>query len=484
LRYSILISMQEQYSNPLVTRYSTPEMSNLLSDKYKFKLWRKLWVALAESQKELGLDISSTQIEELKRYQDDINLSVALARESIVRHDVMAHIYAYSQQAKTAAPIIHLGATSCFVTDNADIIIFDRALQMIKGKVLGVMKQLSNFAKQYKSMPTLGYTHLQTAQVTTVGKRASLWLYDLTEDYYAIKEYLNNSKLRGAKGATGTQASFYTLFNNNITKTLELDNLVARKMGYDKVMDVTGQTYSRKLDYKLLAILSSVAQSAYKFASDLRLLQGFKEIEEPFDPSQVGSSAMAYKRNPMRSERLCSLARFVFSLPQTAAMTDTAQWLERTLDDSAIRRITIPQAFLALDGVLNLYLDVSKGLVVNNKIIQSRLSNELPFMATETILMECVKAGGNRQTYHELIRKYSMEAFENMKNNPHANDLIDRMKFDKSFDIIKDKWTQILDSNRFIGLAEQQTENFLNNVVHPILDREHRDINETCSIKV
>lgn len=476
--------MLEQYSNPLVTRYSTPDMSNLFSDKYKFKLWRKLWVALAESQKELGLEISNTQIDELKRYQDDINLSVALARESIVRHDVMAHIYAYSQQAKTAAPIIHLGATSCFVTDNADIITFDRALQMIKGKILGLMQILSKFAKEWKSLPTLAYTHLQSAQVTTVGKRASLWLYDLTQDFQKIEQHLNNTKLRGVKGATGTQASFYTLFDNNESKVLELDKLVARKMGYDKIMDVTGQTYSRKLDYELMTILSSIAQSAYKFASDLRLLQGFKELEEPFDSSQVGSSAMAYKRNPMRSERLCSLARFVFALPQSAAMTDTAQWLERTLDDSAIRRITIPQAFLALDGVLNLYLDISKGIIVNTKVIQHRLGVELPFMATETILMECVKAGGNRQTYHELIRKYSIQAVESMKNDPKPNDLIDRMKFDKAFDIIKDKWNQVLDSSRFIGLAPQQTENFINNVVQPLLDKERKNINEVSSIKV
>jgi len=467
--------MYSTYKNPLTNRYSTKEMAELFGDQVKFTLWRRLWIALAESQKELGLNITYEQIRELKKFENQINIEVAIEREKKVRHDVMAHIYAYGCQAKVAAPIIHLGATSCFVTDNADIIIFDQALGVIKNKLLGVVKHLANFALCHSGLPTLGYTHLQAAQVTTVGKRTTLWIYDLMSDYCEIVEFLKNSKLRGAKGTTGTQASYLTLFGDD-QKVKKLDSLIATKMGYSGTIEVTSQTYSRKRDYRLLTILSNIAQSSYKFASDLRLLQSFKELEEPFESDQVGSSAMAHKKNPMRSERLCSLARFVIGQPNIAANTVVTQWLERTLDDSAIRRIAIPEAFLALDGVLNLFLNIASGLKANYKVIENRLMQELPFMATESILMECVKSGGDRQKYHELIRKYSWQSAEVVKNQAKPNDLIDRLKADTAFDCLKDKWDNILDPILFTGRAKQQTEEYIKECVLPILKKESKNI--------
>ena len=412
------------YENPLITRYASREMSENFSDLKRFRLWRKLWIALAESEMELGLNITQAQVDEMKKYADDINFDVAEKYEHQVRHDVMAHVKAFGDQAKSAAPIIHLGATSCYVDCNSELIIIYDALNIIKTKLVNVMDKLRAFALKYKDMPTLGFTHLQPAQLTTVGKRAALWLQDLEMDYYDLENLLRSFKLRGVKGTTGTQASFMELFDGDEKKVCELQEKVVGKMGFDKVYGVTGQTYPRKFDYNVLCVLSQIAQSAYKFSNDIRLLQNMKEIEEPFEKSQIGSSAMAYKRNPMRSERIGSLARFVISLPMNSAITAGTQWFERTLDDSANRRIVNAQAFLALDGILNIYMNVSENLVVYDKVIAKHIAAELPFMATENIMMECVKAGGNRQELHERIRILSMEAGKNVKVNGGENNLI------------------------------------------------------------
>ncbi len=457
------------YVNPLITRYASKEMAENFSDDVKFSLWRKLWVALAESEKELGLNITDEQIAELKKYVNDINYADAAAFEKEVRHDVMAHVKAYGKQAKSAAGIIHLGATSCFVTDNADVIVIDKAIDLIIAKLVNVIFNLKKFALEYKDLPTLGFTHLQPAQLTTVGKRASLWLQDLTLDYESLKELKNKVKLRGVKGTTGTQASFMDLFDGDEEKVKTLEKKVLEKTGYKKAYAVTGQTYTRKFDYNVLCVLSQIAQSGYKFANDVRLLQSMKEIEEPFEKSQIGSSAMAYKRNPMRSERLCSLARFAITQPLNASITSSTQWLERTLDDSANRRIVIAQTFMAVDGLLKLYMNITENLVVYEKVIGKHVDAELPFMATENVIMECVKAGGDRQKLHEEIRVLSMKAAENVKKYGKDNNLIDLIENDDVFKAVHGRIDEILDAKKFTGRASSQVEEFIKTEVDPIL---------------
>jgi len=472
------------YSNPLITRYASREMAKNFSDEKRFKLWRKLWVALAESEMELGLNITKEQVEELKKYQNDINYGLAEQLEREVRHDVMAHVKAYGAQAKSAMPIIHLGATSCFVDCNSELMIMRDALTIIKNKLVNVMDKLKTFALKYKDMPTLGFTHLQPAQLTTVGKRATLWLQDLELDYYNLINLENCFKLRGVKGTTGTQASFLDLFNGDENKVKELEKKVVEKLGYDKVYGVTGQTYPRKFDYNVLCVLSQIAQSAYKFSNDIRILQNMKEIEEPFEESQIGSSAMAYKRNPMRCERMGSLARYVLTLPTNAAITASTQWFERTLDDSANRRIVIAQAFLALDGVLNIYLNVSENLVVYDKVIAKHIAAELPFMATENIMMECVKAGGNRQELHERIRVLSKEAGKNVKVEGKENNLIELIKKDEMFAPVRDRLDEVLDAKKFIGRAPSQTVEFIANEIDPILNENSSVLGAKGEVKV
>ncbi|HIR40089.1 MAG TPA: adenylosuccinate lyase [Candidatus Coproplasma stercoripullorum] len=457
------------YENPLITRYASREMSENFSDLKRFRLWRKLWIALAESEMELGLNITQSQIDEMKKYADDINFDVAAKYEREVRHDVMAHVHAFGDQAKSAMPIIHLGATSCFVDCNSELIIMYDALRIIKNKLVNVMDKLRTFALRYKDLPTLGFTHLQPAQLTTVGKRATLWLQDLEMDYNDLENLFSQFKLRGVKGTTGTQASFMELFDGDENKVKELEKRVVAKLGFDKVYGVTGQTYPRKFDYNVLCVLSQIAQSAYKFSNDIRILQNMKEIEEPFEKSQIGSSAMAYKRNPMRSERMGSLARFVISLPMNSAITAGTQWFERTLDDSANRRIVNAQAFLALDGILNIYMNVSENLVVYDKVIAKHIAAELPFMATENIMMECVKAGGNRQDLHERIRVLSMEAGRNVKERGGDNNLIELIKADDMFAAVRDNLGEILDAKKFIGRAPSQVVEFISNEIDPIL---------------
>ena len=472
------------YQNPLITRYASKEMAQAFSDEKRFKLWRKLWIALAESEMEMGLNITPEQVEELKKYKDDINFELAEQYEREVRHDVMAHVKAYGAQAKSAMPIIHLGATSCFVDCNSELMIMHDALAIIKKKLVNVMEKLKNFALKYKDVPTLGFTHLQPAQLTTVGKRATLWLQDLEMDYNNLINLENSFKLRGVKGTTGTQASFMELFNGDEEKVKQLEKKVVAKLGYDKVYGVTGQTYSRKFDYNVLCVLSQIAQSSYKFSNDIRILQNMKEIEEPFEKSQIGSSAMAYKRNPMRCERMGSLARFVVSLPMNTAITASTQWFERTLDDSANRRIVLAQAFLALDGILNIYMNVSENLVVYEKVIAKHIAAELPFMATENIMMECVKAGGNRQELHERIRVLSMQAGKNVKVEGKDNNLIELMKADEMFAPVHDKLDEILDAKKFIGRAPSQTVEFIANEIQPILDENSGDLGLKGEVKV
>ena len=472
------------YQNPLITRYASKEMAQAFSDEKRFRLWRKLWIALAESEMEMGLNITPEQVEELKKYKDDINFELAEKYEREVRHDVMAHVKAYGAQAKSAMPIIHLGATSCYVDCNSELMIMHDALAIIKKKLVNVMEKLKNFALKYKDVPTLGFTHLQPAQLTTVGKRATLWLQDLEMDYYNLINLENSFKLRGVKGTTGTQASFMELFNGDEEKVKELEKRVVAKLGYDKVYGVTGQTYSRKFDYNVLCVLSQIAQSAYKFSNDIRILQNMKEVEEPFEKSQIGSSAMAYKRNPMRCERMGSLARFVVSLPINTAITASTQWFERTLDDSANRRIVLAQAFLALDGILNIYMNVSENLVVYEKVIAKHIAAELPFMATENIMMECVKAGGNRQELHERIRVLSMQAGKSVKVEGKDNNLIELIKADEMFAPVHDKLDDILDAKKFIGRAPSQTVEFIESEIQPILDANSGDLGLKGEVKV
>lgn len=449
------------YNNPLISRYASSEMSFNFSEQKRITQFRKLWVALAESEKQLGLDITDAQIKAMTEHLEDIDFEVVATQERKVRHDVMAHIYAYGEKCPIAKPIIHLGATSCYVTDNADIIVYRDAFELLEIKLVSVMKKLADFAIKYKKLPTLGFTHLQPAQLVTVGKRATLWLQDLVLDYENLIFIKNGLKLRGVKGTTGTQASFMELFNNDNAKVKQLEKLVISKMGFTKAFDVAGQTYTRKLDYNITSVLSQIAQSGYKFSNDIRILQNMKEIEEPFEKSQIGSSAMAYKRNPMRSERLGSLARYVISLPVNNAITASTQWLERTLDDSANRRIVMAQAFLGVDAILELYLNIVDGLVVYEKIIQKHIKAELPFMATENILMECVKNGGDRQELHEIIRMHSMLAGEQVKVYGKDNDLIKRIKADSNFECIHSKIDGLLKPSNYIGRASQQVTEFV-----------------------
>ncbi len=472
------------YSNPLITRYASKEMSANFSDEKRIGLWRKLWIALAESEMELGLNVTREQVDEMKKYAGEINFDLAEKYEREVRHDVMAHVRAFGAQAKSAMPIIHLGATSCFVDCNSELIVMRDALTIIKKKLVNVMDKLKNFALKYKDLPTLGFTHLQPAQLTTVGKRATLWLQDLEMDYNNLVNLENCFKLRGVKGTTGTQASFMELFNGDESKVKELEKRVVAKLGYDKVYGVTGQTYPRKFDYNVLSVLSQIAQSAYKFSNDIRILQNMKEIEEPFEKSQIGSSAMAYKRNPMRCERMGSLARYVISLPMNTAITAATQWFERTLDDSANRRIVLAQSFLALDGILNIYMNVSENLVVYDKVIAKHIAAELPFMATENIMMECVKAGGNRQELHERIRVLSMQAGKNVKEEGKENNLIELIKADDMFAPVHSKLDEILDAKKFIGRAPSQTVEFIENEINPILDENSGDLGLKGEVKV
>lgn len=476
--------MSDRYVSPLSTRYASYEMQNIFSPDTKFKTWRRLWIALAESEKELGLDISNDQINELKDNVDKINFDVANKREKEVRHDVMAHIYAYGEQCPKAKPIIHLGATSCYVGDNTDIIQMQMGLKLIRKKLLNSIKLLSDFAIKYKSMPTLGYTHFQAAQPTTVGKRATLWIYDLLMDLEQLEFVLSNLKLRGAKGTTGTQASFMELFEGDNEKVKELDKKIAEKMGFKETQAVTGQTYSRKVDSFVIGVLSGIAQSAYKFSNDIRLLAHLKEIEEPFEKDQVGSSAMAYKRNPMRCERIASISRYVIVEAMNPALNVTGQWFERTLDDSANRRLSIPETFLATDGILSLVMNVADGLVVYDKVIEAHLREELPFMATENILMFAVKRGGDRQELHEAIRAHSVATAERIKVHGEKNDLIERIAADKRFGLSIEDIENMLDPNKFIGRAVSQVEEFMENKVQLVLEHYKDDLGLKVNINI
>ncbi|MBM7581454.1 adenylosuccinate lyase [Caldicoprobacter guelmensis] len=472
------------YQNPLITRYASKEMLENFSDDKKFRTWRRLWIALAEAQKELGLNITQEQIDEMKAYQNCINYDVAQRKEKEVRHDVMAHVHAYGEQCPQAKPIIHLGATSCYVTDNTDILIMMDGLKIIKSKLLTCMHYLSEFALKYKDMPTLGYTHFQPAQLTTVGKRACLWLQDLMLDMEEWEQVWSSIRLRGVKGTTGTQASFLTLFEGDHEKVKLLEKKVLEKMGFDRAYPVTGQTYPRKLDSRILNLLSSIAQSAYKFGNDLRLLQSLKELEEPFGEKQIGSSAMAYKRNPMKAERMCSLARYVMINALNAPMTASTQWLERTLDDSANRRIVIAECFLAVDAILNIYINIVSGLVVYPKVIEKRIMEELPFMATEYILMEAVKRGGDRQELHEKIRQYSMEAAKRVKAFGEDNNLLELIANDPAFKLSREEIQHIMDPHNFVGRAPQQVEEFISEYITPILERNKELIRGKVEVEV
>lgn len=472
------------YTSPLSERYPSKEMKYLFSPEKKFRTWRQLWIALAESEKELGLDITDAQIQELKEHADDINYDVAKEREKIVRHDVMSHVYAYGEQCPNAKGIIHLGATSCFVGDNTDLIIMKEGLLLIRAKLINAISKLSRFASEYKDLPTLGFTHYQAAQPTTVGKRACLWLNDLVLDLEELDFVLGTLKMRGAKGTTGTQASFMELFNGDEEKCKALDKMIAQKMGFDEVYPVTGQTYSRKVDSRILNLLANIAQSAHKFSNDIRLLQHAKEIEEPFEKNQIGSSAMAYKRNPMRSERMAALSNYVISNSLNPQITAATQWFERTLDDSANKRIAVSEAFLAVDSILELYINVADGLVVYPEVIRQHLMAELPFMATENIIMDAVKAGGDRQELHEQIRVHSMEAAKVIKEQGGENDLLDRIAGDPIFHVTKEDLLQVLKPENYVGRAPGQVEEFLNNIVSPILEGNKDLLGITAEINV
>jgi adenylosuccinate lyase len=457
------------YANPLISRYASREMATLWGAQRKFSTWRRLWVALAEAEAELGLAISKQQIAELAAHVDDIDFAKAADYERKLRHDVMAHVHTYGDAAPGARAIIHLGATSCYVTDNTDLILMREALELVRNRLVAVIGRLSEFARQNRDLACLGFTHLQPAQPTTVGKRTTLWIYDLVQDLEEIEHRVGTLKARGVKGTTGTQASFLELFHGDHAKVRQLDTLVSKKLGFDTSYAVTGQTYSRKVDVQVVDVLGGIAGSAHKAATDLRILQSRKEIEEPFEKHQIGSSAMAYKRNPMRSERICGLARFVISLQSSAAGTLATQWLERTLDDSANRRLVLPQAFLAIDALLILYENVANGLVVYPQVIGRHLAEELPFMATEAILMAAVAAGGDRQDLHERIRQHSQDAAAEVKQRGLANDLMDRLAGDDAFNSVE--LGEMVDSARFVGRAPQQVDEFLAEVVAPILQR-------------
>ena len=476
--------MNDRYQSPLSERYASKEMQYIFSPDMKFKTWRKLWIALAETEQELGLPITDEQINELKAAKDDINYDVAKAREKEVRHDVMSHVYAYGQQCPTAKGIIHLGATSCYVGDNTDVIIMREALYLVRKKLVNVINELASFAETYKELPTLGFTHFQAAQPTTVGKRACLWLNELVMDLDDINYMISQMKLLGSKGTTGTQASFLELFDGDHEKCKEADRRIAKKMGFDSCFPVSGQTYSRKLDTRVLNVHASNAQSAHKFSNDIRLLQHLKEIEEPFEKSQIGSSAMAYKRNPMRSERIASLSRYVMVDVLNPASTAATQWFERTLDDSANKRLSVPEAFLAIDGILDLYLNVVDGLVVYPKVIEQHLMNVLPFMATENIMMDAVKRGGDRQELHERIRTHSMEAGRTVKVEGKANDLLERIANDPAFGITMEELQAIMNPRNFVGRAPEQVTEFLEEVIQPILDENKELLGMSAEINV
>ena len=474
----------DRYVSPLSGRYASKEMQYIFSQDKKFTTWRRLWIALAEAERELGLNITEEQIAELKAHVNDINYDVAVAREKEVRHDVMSHVYAYGVQCPKAKGIIHLGATSCYVGDNTDIIIMTEGLKLVKKKLLNVMSKLADFAEKYKALPTLAFTHFQPAQPTTVGKRATLWLMELKLDYDDVCYMIDSMKLLGSKGTTGTQASFLELFDGDHEKIKKIDKLIAEKMGFTDCFPVSGQTYSRKVDSRVLNVLAGIASSAHKFSNDIRLLQHLKEVEEPFEKSQIGSSAMAYKRNPMRSERIASLSRYVMSDLMNPYITAATQWFERTLDDSANKRLSVPEAFLAIDGILDLYMNVADGLVVYEKVIEKHIMAELPFMATENIMMDAVKRGGDRQELHEKIRTLSMEAGRNVKERGLDNNLLELIAAEPSFGITLEELKKQMEPSKYTGRSKEQVEDFLKEVIRPILVENKTELGLEAEINV
>ena len=474
----------DRYQSPLSERYASKEMQYIFSPDMKFRTWRRLWIALAEAEKELGLDITDEQIEELKAHKDDINYEVAKEREKIVRHDVMSHVYAYGVQCPKAKPIIHLGATSCYVGDNTDIIVMTEGLKLVRRKLINVIAQLAVFADKYKDLPTLAFTHFQPAQPTTVGKRATLWMQEFMLDLEDLDHVLSAMKLLGSKGTTGTQASFLELFDGDQEKIDRIDPMIAEKMGFKECYPVSGQTYCRNVDTSVCNVLAGIAASAHKMSNDIRLLQHLKEVEEPFEKTQIGSSAMAYKRNPMRSERIASLSRYVMIDALNPAITSAVQWFERTLDDSANKRLSIAEGFLATDGILDLCLNVTDGLKVYPKVIEKRLRSELPFMATENIMMDAVKAGGDRQELHEKIRTLSMEAGRNVKEEGGDNNLLELIAADPSFNLTLEELQKTMDPARYTGRSALQVDKFLKTVVQPVLDANKEELGVKAEINV
>ena len=474
----------DRYVSPLSERYASKEMQYIFSPDMKFRTWRRLWIALAETEKELGLPITQEQIDELKAHKDDINYDVAKERERQVRHDVMSHVYAYGVQCPKAKGIIHLGATSCYVGDNTDIIVMTEALKLVKKKLVNVIAELAKFAEKYKDLPTLAFTHFQPAQPTTIGKRATLWMQEFMLDLEDLNYVLSTMKLLGSKGTTGTQASFLELFDGDQETIDKIDPMIAEKMGFKQCYPVSGQTYSRKVDTRVVNILAGIAASAHKFSNDIRLLQHLKEVEEPFEKSQIGSSAMAYKRNPMRSERIASLSRFVMVDAMNPAITSATQWFERTLDDSANKRLSVPEGFLAIDGILDLCLNVVDGLVVYPKVIEKRLRSELPFMATENIMMDAVKAGGDRQELHERIRELSMEAGKTVKVEGKDNNLLELIAADPAFNLTLEELEKTMDPAKYTGRASVQVDAFLKNVINPMLEENKDLLGMTAEINV
>ena len=474
----------DRYTSPLSERYASKEMQYIFSPDKKFRTWRKLWIALAETEKELGLDITDEQIEELKAHADDINYDVAKEREKVVRHDVMSHVYAYGKQCPKAKGIIHLGATSCYVGDNTDIILMSEALEIVRKKLINVIAELAKFADEHKNLPTLAFTHFQPAQPTTVGKRATLWMQEFMMDLEDLEYVKGSLKLLGSKGTTGTQASFLELFDGDQETIDKIDPMIAKKMGFETCYPVSGQTYSRKVDTRVVNVLAGIAASAHKMSNDIRLLQHLKEIEEPFEKTQIGSSAMAYKRNPMRSERIASLSRYVMVDAMNPAITSATQWFERTLDDSANKRLSVPEGFLAIDGILDLCLNVVDGLVVYPKVIEKRLMSELPFMATENIMMDAVKAGGDRQELHERIRELSIEAGRNVKEKGLDNNLLELIAADPAFNLSLEELQKTMDPAKYVGRAPVQVEAYLNNVVNPMLEANKEILGVTAEINV
>ena len=474
----------DRYVSPLSERYASKEMQYVFSPDKKFKTWRRLWIALAETEKELGLSITQEQIDELKAHAEDINYEVAKEREKVVRHDVMSHVYAYGQQCPKAKGIIHLGATSCYVGDNTDIIVMSEALEIVRKKLINVIAELAKFANNYKNQPTLAFTHFQPAQPTTVGKRATLWMQEFLMDLQDLEYVKSTLKLLGSKGTTGTQASFLELFDGDQEKIDQIDPMIAKKLGFEACYPVSGQTYSRKVDTRVLNVLAGIAASAHKFSNDIRLLQHLKEVEEPFEKTQIGSSAMAYKRNPMRSERIASLSRYVMVDALNPAITSATQWFERTLDDSANKRLSIPEGFLAIDGILDLCLNVVDGLVVYPKVIEKHMMAELPFMATENIMMDAVKAGGDRQELHERIRELSMEAGRTVKVEGKDNDLLERIAADPAFNLTIEELRKSMEPSRYVGRAKEQTVTFIEKTVQPVLDAHKDMLGMTAEINV